>query len=151
MEDEEFQNTNPEYKRFLYLRAREKDLGAWERYFEQAVKDAEKMNKALSRMDKGILDDVLVGKMHTALKGEDILKVACARKYGFLHRFWKLPSVFQGREYQVPVRAVAWAKMMWQDFYMCVLDIGEGEKQVWIEHAKKVLGRDEIPLKEGLK
>ncbi|KAL8864065.1 MAG: hypothetical protein Q9174_007478, partial [Haloplaca sp. 1 TL-2023] len=121
----------------------------WTRYFKDVLKDAEKLNKAIARIEQKDLAALLI-LSRFYLTDEDTMMVFAAKKWGLTdyEKFrwedtWKsvAPRAFKGREDQLPVRVCWLARHLWPDFYNRIAETRSEEMQEWIEFAQDVLGR----------
>ncbi|KAL8684707.1 MAG: hypothetical protein Q9218_008176, partial [Villophora microphyllina] len=114
----------------------------WHDYFTAAVKEAEKLNKAIRHMDMEDLRIILVLVISTCLGAEDVLAVFSFKKNGHPDKWaTHLPRVFkkEDRATQLPTRAKVYVEIYWPDWWQSIADISTAEKEKWIKYAAKVV------------
>lgn len=122
---------------------------------EKAYTEAAKKNKVLRNMHTDYFKTLVMGKIWTQLSDFQISKVYAYRIFQE-YRVWPwskfhmedwIPHEFKGKEWELPMRALDWAKRVRRDEMSRAIYTTSTEKMKWKAMAQKALGSDVIPTR----
>ncbi|KAL8659660.1 MAG: hypothetical protein Q9202_007013 [Teloschistes flavicans] len=117
-------------------------------FCKDALKEAERMNKVLSNMHKYYFMTLVRGKIWMQLSDFQISKVYAYHRFRiFSKRPWTefrmedwIPQEFKGKESELPMRALDWAKRVRRDEMAGAVSTTSSENMEWKAMAQKALG-----------